>query len=91
MVWELVAHTWATNSQTIYLPLSLSNSRCSFSRASPARQAVSAGRERVLTTFAIMQGSDFWFNLLGRIAQARTAITKNSDTDSGANQGSGAG
>lgn len=37
----------------------------------------------VLTTFAIMQGSDFWFNLLGRIAQARTAIAKVSETTSG--------
>ncbi len=38
----------------------------------------------VLTTFAIMQGSDFWFNLLGRIASARTAVTKISETVSGA-------
>lgn len=45
----------------------------------------------VLTTFAIMQGSDFWFNLLGRIAQARTAVAKISETVSGASPGSGAG
>jgi hypothetical protein len=30
----------------------------------------------VLTTFAIMQGSDFWFNLLGRITSARARLTQ---------------
>lgn len=45
----------------------------------------------VLTTFAIMQGSDFWFNLLGRIAQARTAVAKISETVTGANPSSGTG
>jgi hypothetical protein len=29
----------------------------------------------LLTTFAIMQGSDFWFNLLGRLTSARAALT----------------
>lgn len=45
----------------------------------------------VLTTFAIMQGSDFWFNLLGRLTQARTAVAKISETVSGANPGGGVG
>lgn len=45
----------------------------------------------VLTTFAIMQGSDFWFNLLGRLTQARTAVAKITETVSGANPSSGAG
>lgn len=45
----------------------------------------------VLTTFAIMQGSDFWFNLLGRIASARAAVTKISETGSSTNPGTGVG
>jgi hypothetical protein len=40
----------------------------------------------ILTTFAIMQGSDFWFNLLGRLTQARAALSKVS-SDSGSGQG----
>ncbi|MBC6934616.1 MAG: hypothetical protein DWB42_02125 [Chloroflexi bacterium] len=30
----------------------------------------------LITSFAIMQGSDFWFNLLGRLTSARAAIAK---------------
>ncbi|NWG15729.1 MAG: hypothetical protein HXY41_03765 [Chloroflexi bacterium] len=30
----------------------------------------------IITTFAIMQGSDFWFNLLGRLTSARAAVSK---------------
>jgi hypothetical protein len=40
----------------------------------------------ILTTFAIMQGSDFWFNLLGRLTQARAALSRVS-SDSGTGQG----
>lgn len=37
----------------------------------------------ILTTFAIMQGSDFWFNLLGRLTAARTNVTKLNEAISG--------
>jgi hypothetical protein len=34
----------------------------------------------IITTLAIMQGSDFWFNLLGRLTAARQAATKMTET-----------
>ncbi len=37
----------------------------------------------ILTTFAIMQGSEFWFNLLGRITAARTQMNKLAEAMSG--------
>jgi predicted Zn-dependent protease len=44
----------------------------------------------ILTAFAIMQGSDFWFNLLGRLTQVRTAAAKITESVSGANPSGGA-
>jgi hypothetical protein len=33
----------------------------------------------LITSFAIMQGSDFWFNLLGRLTAAKDALNKSND------------
>ena len=44
----------------------------------------------ILTTFAIMQGSDFWFNLLGRLTAARTNVSKINEAITGGQISSGA-